>query len=107
MPVTQQFNLREEGFMVILDSFNHIKTIIMLPKSRRSGTRLLNGVYRKVCNSILLGNACFAACPGSEEVVLKIIGCKRLAGAIPVCSVLNLSHRFIPLNSYQRDESLC
>lgn len=29
----------------------------------------------------------FAACPGGEGAVLKIVGRKRLAGSNPVCSV--------------------
>ena len=30
----------------------------------------------------------YAVCPGGEEAVLKIVGCKRLAGSNPVHSAI-------------------
>lgn len=59
---------------------------------RKFGFRVVEQVLRKIKLSHTS-----AVCPGSEGAVLKIVGCKRLAGANPVHGACGIHISAYPL----------
>lgn len=70
------------------------KTTLNKPR-RELGSAILGNIAQSVeqlaVNQCVLGSipsiSVYAVCPGGEEAVLKTVGCYRLSGSNPVCSV--------------------